>query len=311
MKAARLLAGLLLLFGLGAAVVWWTGALLSAPHPMAVGPPPPWLPAEPVRIPSASGSRLSGWFAPGTAARGGVLLLHGSGADRRSMLGRARFLRRAGYGLLLIDFQGHGESPGCCMTSGHLEARDAEAALRWLRARLPGEPLGVIGFSLGGAAALLGEAAREADALVLEAVYADFATAVANRIELRLGPPGRLLTPLLLWQVRPRMGFDPQTLAPVERIAAVATPLLIVGGSEDGHATIAESRSLYAAATEPKELWIMEGAAHQDYHAHAPKPYERRILGFFHHHFGGVEARLTGTRPAGGKTYSTIKASAP
>ena len=287
-KKARLLAGLLLTLGLAGTAIWWTGSLLSAPYPTAVGAPPPWLPATTVHIESRSGSRLSGWFVPARHGQGttkaAVLLLHGSGGDRRSMLGRARFLHRAGFPLLLIDFQAHGESPGLYRTFGHLEARDAEAALRWLRSRLPDTPVGVIGFSLGGAAALLGATAGEADALVLEAVYSDFETAAANRIELRLGPVGRLLSPLLLWQVGLRMGFDPSTLSPLQRVPTVSTPLLVIGGGEDSRATPAETRSLYAAATAPKELWILQGAAHQDFHSLDPRGYERRIIAFLRRH---------------------------
>jgi len=279
LSAVLLTLGLLLLLGTGGS--WWAGSQLSAVRPTVVGAPPTWLAAQTVTIPSASGSRLSGWFAPGDPARGAVLLLHANGADRRSMLGRARFLGTAGYSLLLIDFQGQGESPGRHRTWGHLEARDAEAALGWLQKRLPGRPLGLIGTSLGGAAALLGQTAKQADALVLEAVYGDFETAIANRLELRLGRPGRLFTPLLLWQVQPRLGFDPRILAPAGRIASVDTPVLIIGGSADARATPAETHNLHAAALGPKSLWLLEGAAHQDFHAFAPMEYERRILAFF------------------------------
>jgi len=52
-----------------------------------------------------------------------VLLLHGVRADRREMLGRARFLNRLGYGILLIDLPAHGESPDDHITFGAREAR--------------------------------------------------------------------------------------------------------------------------------------------------------------------------------------------
>ncbi len=260
--------------------LWWLGGQLAAGSRAKVGSATDFLPVEQVYMDSASGSRLSGWYAPGRAGRGGVLLLHGSGGNRGSMLGRARFLHRRGHAVLLIDFQAHGESPGRHMTSGHLEALDAQASLGWLRRRLPGEPLAIIGFSLGGAAALLGDAARQADALVLEAVYTDIDDAIGNRLALRLGPAGRWLTPLLLSLYQPRMGFDPGLLKPVEHIAAVHTPILVIGGSEDRRSTAADTRRLFAAAGGPKELWLVDGAHHQDFHAFDPPAYEQRVGDF-------------------------------
>jgi fermentation-respiration switch protein FrsA (DUF1100 family) len=194
------------------------------------------------------------------------------------MLERARFLNRHGFAVLLFDFQAHGESPGRHITFGYLEALDARAAFDVLRARAPGERIGAVGLSLGGAAAIL--AGLTADAMVLEAVYADFGTAVANRLARWLGPVGRLLAPVLTWQVKPRLGFDPALLRPAERIGGLRAPLLMIAGDADRHATLEEARLLYAGAPDPKELWIVAGAGHVDFHRYARDSYERRILQF-------------------------------
>src|SRR5689334_1813075 len=85
------------------------GSYLSMPANHPVGPPPPWLQAEVVRISRADGADIAGWFVPGERDLGGVLLVHGIHGDRRFMVDRARALHRAGYSALLIDLQGHGE----------------------------------------------------------------------------------------------------------------------------------------------------------------------------------------------------------
>lgn len=266
------------------------GAALSAPAPALIGAAPPDLDCEPVRIPSDSGSRLAGWLVPGARGGGAVLLLHSVRSNRRQMIERARFLREAGYASLLFDFQAHGESPGERITFGHLESRDAHAALDYLRSRLPSERIGAIGVSQGAAAALVGRAPLEVDALVLEAVYPDLAHAVANRIEIRLGPLGRHLAPLLLVQVGPRLGFDPERLAPASGIASLDTALLLIAGTDDRHTRLSESRLLFESAPEPKEFWPVDGAAHVDFHRFAPAAYERRVLGFFERFLRGGSA---------------------
>jgi uncharacterized protein len=270
---------------LGLGGLWVGGSIASAPAPAHIGAPPADLPVEAVTIPSASGSRLSGWFVRGDPQAGAVLLMHGVSANRLEMLDRARLLHAQGFAVLLFDFQAHGESPGAAITFGYLESKDARAAFDELRRLTPGERVGVIGVSLGGAAAVLSDPPIEADAMVLEAVYASFDDAVGNRVAMNLGGAGPLLapliTPLLTGQVKPRLGFDPDLLQPAVRIAALHMPLLLIAGDADLHATLAEMRLIYANANAPKELWVIPGARHQDFHHYARAEYERRVVEFF------------------------------
>jgi fermentation-respiration switch protein FrsA (DUF1100 family) len=167
------------------------------------------------------------------------------------------------------------------MTFGYLESKDARAAFDFLRRKAPGEKIGVDGLSLGGASAVLADPPLEADAMVLEAVFASFDTAVGNRIVAWLGPLGRYLVPLLTWQVEPRLGFDPAVLAPAARIGAVHAPVLLIAGDADRLAVLDEAKLLYANANAPKELWIIPGARHQDFQRYARAEFERRVGEFF------------------------------
>jgi fermentation-respiration switch protein FrsA (DUF1100 family) len=209
-----------------------------------------------------------------------VLLLPGVRANRLSMVDRARFLRAAGYSVLLIDFQATGESPGDAVTFGWREREDVRAAVAYLRAQCAPEPVALIGTSLGGAAALLATPPLQVDALVLEAVYPTLAEATRNRVELRLGRLGRPLAPLLLMQLGPRLGVTAAQLRPIDHVGAVRAPVFVVAGAVDRHTTPAETRRLFAAAPEPKSLWLVDGAAHVDLHRHAGREYERRVLAF-------------------------------
>ncbi len=234
-----------------------------------------------VAFSSASGATIKGWLVAGEKGKGAILLLHGVRADRRTMLDRARFLHTAGYHVLLIDMQAHGESTGAAITFGVKEAQDVQAALDYLTAQLPDAPIGVIGASLGGAALVLAEPKGRVRAVVLEAVYPTIEDAVADRLAKYLGPPGPWLAPLLLWQLEPRLGVKPDQLRPVDHIAALQTPLLLLNGTLDQNTTPTEAQRLYAAAAEPKSLWLVPGAAHVDLYRAAPEAYRARITAFF------------------------------
>jgi len=271
-----------LLAGIGFSI--YVGRQLVAPVPRTIGPPPEFLGGVTVKFPSRSGSMIAGWLTEGRSANGCILLLHAIRADRRSMADRAKFLRDEGYHTLCIDFQAHGESPGEHITMGHLESMDAVAGVAFLRERYPGLPVAVIGTSLGGASALMADYAYPPEALVVEAVFADAETAIGNRLEMRFGRIGRMLTPLLTWQMQPSLGIDPATLSPVRAAASVEEPVFVLFGAEDRHARPSEAQAIYAALKGPKEIWEIAGAAHLDLHRYAGREYEKRVGRFLAAH---------------------------
>lgn len=260
---------------LGAAACLLAGSLLSAPASRAVGSPPQDLHAIDLAF-----SGIKGWFVPAGEQAPCVLLMHGLRADRRSMIERARLLQHAGYAALLFDFQAHGESPGEYITFGYLESANAQAALTLLRSKFKCSAIAAIGQSLGGAAALLGNAPLAVDALVLESVYPTIEEAVADRLQHQLGPIGAMLTPLLTLQLQPRLGVDPRALRPIERITQLHRPVMVISGTADRHTTIDEARRLYEAANAPKEFWAVPGAAHVDLQQFAPELYRQKLLDF-------------------------------
>jgi fermentation-respiration switch protein FrsA (DUF1100 family) len=260
-----------------------TSCMLASATPARVGPPPAFLDAQTVTFASRSGSNIHGWFAPGRAGGGAVLLLHGVGANRTAMLGRARFLHDAGFTVLAPDFQAHGESPGEHATFGALESLDAAAALAFLRAKEPHERVGVIGVSMGGAAALLGPGPLNANAFVLESVYPTIRQATSDRLGTWFGPfggLGRTLAPAVIHLVGKNIGVTEAQLQPIDNISRLHAPLLLLAGTADRYTPIAEAESLYAHAPMPKAYWAVAGAGHEDLHAFDPKEYERRVGGF-------------------------------
>ncbi|MEO8065223.1 MAG: alpha/beta fold hydrolase [Pseudomonadota bacterium] len=231
-----------------------------------------------------------------------VLLLHGFRGDRASMLPRARLLVDAGFSVLLIDQQGHGETPGEHITLGWLESADARAARDWIRTQAPGRRVGVVGVSLGGASVLLGSQPAGFDAVVLEAVYPRVRRAVENRVGLRFGGLDQLLASLLLVQIEPRLHVTVEQLEPIRFIAQVGAPVMVVGGSRDAHTTEEDTRELFAAAAEPREIWIVEGAAHQDFSRFDQAGYDAHVVSFLRK---WCQAGKVGITPSGTNPRST------
>ena len=279
--ATTLAVGALALFG----AVVGAGFFLSSPAPARIGAAPADLPAESVTFASGSGARPSGWFVAGRPGGGAVVLMHGVRGNRLAMLRRARLLHAEGFSVLLFDFQAHGESAGQRITFGRLEGLDAAAAVAFLRQRLPNERIGAIGSSLGGASALLGPAPLPVDALVLESVYPDIGSAIANRVRVVLGPiVGAVAARPTAWLFEailpPFLGMRPAELRPIDHIGKVTAPVMIAAGTRDTRTTMAETRSMFDRAPEPKLLWAVAGAGHVDLEGYGPEEYRARVVAF-------------------------------
>ena len=278
----RVLVVILWIAALSVVIAWFAASSLMAPSQHKVNAPPRDLPCEVVHFASASGSEIQGWFVPTPEARKAVLLLHGSGGDRTSMLSYARFLRKAGYACLMIDFRCHGESLGNQRTFGWSESKDAIASVAWLRKQIPGAKVAVIGTSLGGASALLAKEDLHADAVVAQSVYGDLRAAIWNRLDMRVGAVvADAISCLLTCQVPMRKGLNVDEVSPIKAAAHCTCPLFVIHGTEDHHAHLDEGRRIFdACPNAQKEWWEIKGAAHVDLWTFAGAEYEKRVLAF-------------------------------
>lgn len=255
-----------------AALVWAAGGYLSKPVNQAVKMPEGF---EAVVFKGTHGS-----FLESERTRACALLMHGVRSDRTSMISRAAFLKEMGIASLLIDLQAHGETPGDEITFGIRESVDAENGVNYLRNVRGCGKIVAIGQSLGGASALLGSGPIQVDALVLESVYPTIEEAVQDRLEMRLGTVGRLVAPLLYWQIPLRINASLSELKPITALGKVNVPVFIISGLNDEHTKAAETERMYEAANEKKQLWLVEGAVHEDLFSYNPNEYKAKISKF-------------------------------
>lgn len=282
---------------LGLGVSYWIAGRLVAACPQDIGVPPPDFPCIDWRLTRTDHSEnttrqtpvqsIAGWRMTSKADRGNVLLLHGIRGNRTSMQARAKFLRRAGWGVYLIDLPSHGESDGDQITLGFDESKAVADCVTEIRRLHPGQSLAVIGVSLGGASFLLSDA-DPVDAVILESVYSTVDRAIDNRVSGQIG----FLSPLPSWllkiQIPLRLKIARQSLRPIDRASRLRCPVFWMGGKYDVHTTPVEVRAMYDATSRvdppAKQLWLVPGAGHVDLHQHDPRGYERRVLRFLDEH---------------------------
>ena len=233
------------------------------------------LPDERVTFPASDGVRLSGWYVP---SRNGaaIVLLHGGGGDRQGTILHARMLAKAGYGVLLYDARGRGESQGHENAAGWQWDRDVRGAVSFLTNRGV-DHIGLLGLSTG-AEAVVTEAAsdKRVDAVVADGLQARTA---ADASHLPFGDRISVEPSFAVAGIEIRLArgeAQPRPLIDVVHEVAGARPLLII-------ATIAFEREIdrvYTSGTKA-QLWQLPHSAHTHGLEDHPHAYAKRVLTLF------------------------------
>jgi hypothetical protein len=234
-------------------------------------------PYEEVTFQTSDGLELAGWYIP---SKNGAAVIAFPG--RNGPQPHARMLARHGYGVLLFDRRGEGESEGDPNTLGWAGDRDLEAALAFLQRRPDVDPdrIGGLGLSVGGE--MLLQSAAESNAL--KAVVSEGAGTRSIREHVHMAGVARWIL-LPQWSVITAATAVFSNHAPppdlnklVDRIAP--RPVFLIY-TPHGQGAETLNPTFYAAAREPKTLWEIPDASHTGGLAARPEEYERRVIAFF------------------------------
>ena len=230
---------------------------------------------EDVSFTTSDGLRLEGWYVP-TKNGATVIVIPGRKGPQKP----ARMLAGHGYGVLLFDRRGEGESEGDPNGFGWAGTRDVEAAIAFLRERpeVDEDRIGALGLSVGGEVLL--QAAAEIDGL--QAVVSEGAgiRSVREAVDLP-GLDSWIVTGVIGLTTAATAAFTsdlpPRGLKDLS--AEITIPVFFI------HATPGQggenlTPTYYEAASQPKQLWAADGG-HTGAIDAEPQEYERRVVGFF------------------------------
>src|SRR3990167_2689401 len=232
---------------------------------------------EEITFKSTDGINLSGWLIPNNKAQKTIIVMHGYPADKANLLGIAEFLAKD-FNVFLFDFRSFGKSGGRYTTAGYLERNDLLGAIQYLEKEKNITKIGLYGFSLGGAVALMAEH-KNVKAIVTDSAYAK----LGNMIKHMYSPFFILKYPLAYLTRFYGILFlriDVDDVNPVDDITNIKVPILLIHAGKDSQIPVGEVYLLHEA-NKNSEMWIIENADHGMGHAVNPEEYEERVVGFF------------------------------
>lgn len=237
------------------------------------------VPYEKVSFTTSDGLKLFGWYVP---SRNGAAVIAFPG--RKGPQAHTRMLARHGYGVLLFDRRGEGESEGDPTSWGWGNEKDIKAGIGFLQRRADVDPerIGGLGLSVGGE--MMIQTAAETDALKAVASEGAGMRSVREALDSPSSPDKWLGTPFKVVETAATAVFHdappPANLG--DLVAKVAPrPLLLMYSGHGQGGEVELSPEFFRAAGTPKTLWKIPGAGHAAGIRAQPDEYERRVVAFF------------------------------
>jgi pimeloyl-ACP methyl ester carboxylesterase len=231
-----------------------------------------------VEFPGAGGGAVRAWYVPSKNGAA-IVLSHGSPGTRADLLPEAKHLGAAGFGLVMFDFPGHGESDGqATWDVAAFQAFRAGVDFAAARPEVAPNRIGALAFSMSTYVAASSAATDpRVSALCLAGAFGRYTDTLRAQY--------RTLGPVTAWAAElgaRRAGVSVDEIRTVDVIERVAPrPLLFVTGSNDTNVPPVLTEELFARAREPKDLLSIPGAAHGNYGAAPGSQYFDRLVRFF------------------------------
>jgi len=224
---------------------------------------------------------LSAWYSSMGDKAPLVILFHGYGSEKTSLLDEAKIFRELGTSVLLVDFRGCGGSSESYTTIGVREADDVEAVVHYARDNLKYSSMILFGRSMGSAAILraIDRNGVKPDAVILEAVFDTLLNTVRNRFKAMRVPSFPCAELMVFWGGI-QWNFNGFAHKPVEYVKSLRCPALFMHGSDDTRVTLAEGRAVFKAAPGRKVFKEFDRSAHEAYSSSHPDEWRTTVREF-------------------------------
>ena len=243
-------------------------------------------PMETVAIRSRDNYVLRAHWYPVEGAKRTVILVHGWHSRWYvDFSASAPFLHDHACNLLFIDQRSHGESGGDLISYGITERYDILSWIEWVEQHHGGLPLYLCGLSMGASTVLMTAGlpiAGRVQGILADCGYSTPDEIVRLALQKNIGGLAAPTLAAINLNCKLREGFTLKDYTPIEAMTAnTEVPCLFFHGDADTVVPWRMSLENYYACRAPKDLLIVNGAAHCRCIWVDPQRYQRKVLDFF------------------------------
>lgn len=227
-----------------------------------------------------SNKTIECWYIQKEQSKGTVLIFHGFGGKKSSMLAQSDIFLELGFNTLLVDFMGCGGSEGNQTSIGFFEAQQVKSCYDYIREK--GEKNIVLyGTSMGSAAIMkaLCDFGISPESIVIECPFGSMYETVAARFKTMKVPVFPMAGLLVFWG-GVQNGFWAFGHQPVKYAQKIKCPTLVLYGAKDEKVSLKEINEIYNNLLGIKQLKIYPNAGHESYLTNYQKEWTDDVKGF-------------------------------
>ncbi len=240
----------------------------------------------PVSFEASDGMVISGFLIERKNAKYNAVLCHGYRSVKEFMYGYIDLF--PDWNILLFDFRSHGNSDGKITSLGYHEAKDVIAASNYLKAaakrkKMAQLPTVILGFSMGGAAALKAADldATIADALIIDSTYARLNSTILKAYSSKTLLPFYPFFPVITWLFNYLAACDIHQMNPDDCVSRIKMPILFIHAATDSYVASKNVLKLYSnVQNKHSKIWIGPACRHGSLHTFYEHAYQHKVHSF-------------------------------
>lgn len=212
-----------------------------------------------------SNKKIECWDIKIPNSKGTIILFHGYGGNKSSMLDKAEVFRELGFNTFLVDFMGSGGSEGNQTTIGFLEAQQVKSSYEYLK-QTGEKTIFLFGTSMGAVAIMkaMSDFEIKPQGIMIECPFGSMYKTVCARFE-SMNVPTFPMAGLLVFWGGVQNGFWGFGHNPTEYAKNITTPTLLMHGQKDEKVSLEEIDEIFLKLKGQKGLKIYENAGHENY----------------------------------------------
>jgi hypothetical protein len=218
-----------------------------------------------------SNKEIECWFIPcadtmiAGDAKGTVVIFHGYGGQKSSMLDKSDAFQKMHYNTVLVDFMGSGGSEGNQCTLGYKEAEQVKSVFEYLQ-KSGEKNIYLFGTSMGAAAILkaMQDFQLKPKALILECPFGSMYKTTCARFQI-MGVPCFPMAAFLVFWGGVENNFWAFGHQPTEYAKAVDCPTLLLYGEKDKNVSRAETDEIFETLKGEKVLKTFQESGHENF----------------------------------------------